>query len=127
MRYNPAMLILIRGLPGSGKSTQARALAARGFRHFEADLWFEQHGAFDVALLPQAHAWCRAQALAALEEGCDVVVSITFIKRAELRPYLAAAARLGIAAEVRCVTGAWPSLHDVPPDVLAQMARDFEP
>ena len=121
------MLILIRGLPGSGKSTLARKLARRGYVHLEADMWFEQRGAFDAALLPQAHAWCRAQAVAALEAGRAVVVSNTFIRRADLRPYVVAAARLGIITEVRCATGTWPSLHHVPADVLAQMARDFEP
>lgn len=126
-RYKPAMLILIRGLPGSGKSTLARQLARRGFVHLEADMWFEQRGAFDAALLPQAHAWCRAQAAAALQAGRHVVVSNTFIKRADLRPYIVAAARLGIITEVRHATGTWPSLHAVPADVLAQMARDFEP
>ncbi|MCX7007768.1 MAG: ATP-binding protein [Kiritimatiellaeota bacterium] len=126
-RYKPAMLILIRGLPGSGKSTLARKLARHGFVHLEADMWFKQRGEFDAALLPQAHIWCRAQAIPALEAGRDVVVSNTFIKRAEMRPYLSAAARLGVIAEIRCATGTWPSLHDVPADVFAQMTRDFEP
>lgn len=127
MRYNPVMLILIRGLPGSGKSTLARKLARRGFAHFEADMWFEQRGAFDAALLPQAHAWCRAQAAKALKAGRNVVVSNTFIRRADLRPYVVAATRLGIITEVRCATGSWPSLLNVPAGVLAQMTRDFEP
>jgi predicted kinase len=120
------MLILSRGLPGSGKSTLAGELVARGFRHFEADLWFEQRGAFDPALLPEAHAWCLAQAGAALAAGADVVVSNTFVTHAEMQPYLAAAARFGVAVEVRRATGAWPSRHQVPAEVLAQMARDFE-
>ena len=121
------MLILIRGLPGSGKSTRARKLARRGFVHLEADMWFEQRGAFDAALLPQAHAWCRARAAAALKAGRNVVVSNTFIRRADLRPYIVAAARLGIITEIRRATGRWRSLHNVPAEVLAQMARDFEP
>ena len=127
MRYNRAMLILIRGLPGSVKSTRARKLARRGFVHLEADMWFERRGAFDATLLPHAHAWCRAQTAAALKAGRDVVVSNTFIRRADLRPYIVAAARLGIITEVRCTTGRWRSLHNVPAEVLAQMARDFEP
>jgi len=32
-------LVLIRGLPGSGKSTMAKALAKSGFKHFEADTY----------------------------------------------------------------------------------------
>ena len=121
------MLILIRGLPGSGKSTLARELVARGFAHFEADMWFEQRGAFDAALLSEAHAWCLAQATAALKNGHDVVVSNTFIKHAEMQPYLDAAQRLGKAVEIRCATGTWPNRHNVPAEVLTQMTRDFEP
>jgi len=104
------MLILIRGLPGSGKSTLARELATRGFAHFEADMWFEQRGAFDPAL----------------EAGHNIVVSNTFIKRAELQPYLDAAQRFGVAVEIRRATDAWPSLHNVPDAVFRQMVRDFE-
>ncbi len=121
------MLILIRGLPGSGKSTLARRLAKRGFVHLEADMWFEQRGAFDAALLPRAHVWCRAQTTAALVAGRAVVVSNTFVKRADMRPYIVVAARLGVITEIRHATGRWRSLHHVPAAVLAQMARDFEP
>ena len=121
------MLILIRGLPGSGKSTLARELAARGFVHIEADMWFEQRGSFDAALLPEAHAWCLAQTVVALESGRDVVVSNTFVKQSEMQPYLDTARRLGQTVEIRCATGTWPSRHNVPAEVLTQMTRDFEP
>jgi tRNA uridine 5-carbamoylmethylation protein Kti12 len=35
-------LILIRGLPGSGKSTIAREYVKQGYHHFEADMYFEK-------------------------------------------------------------------------------------
>lgn len=55
-------LVLIRGLPGSGKSTIARELAAKGYKHFEADMWFEmRRKPFDGLLLRHAHRWCKEQ------------------------------------------------------------------
>ena len=33
-------LILVRGLPGSGKSTEAKKIAKTGYYHFEADQYF---------------------------------------------------------------------------------------
>ena len=38
-------LVLIRGLPGSGKTTMARVLALVGYEHHEADHYFERDGA----------------------------------------------------------------------------------
>jgi Chromatin associated protein KTI12 len=48
-------LVLIRGVPGSGKSTRAREL--QEYLHFEADMYFIRDGAytFDSDLLPAAH------------------------------------------------------------------------
>lgn len=38
--YTSGELVLIRGLPGSGKSTMAEVLAQVGYEHFEADMYF---------------------------------------------------------------------------------------
>jgi len=32
-------LVIIRGLPGSGKSTFAKKFVEKGFKHYEADMW----------------------------------------------------------------------------------------
>lgn len=39
-------LVLIRGLPGSGKSTMAKVLAQVGYEHYEADMFFERDGVY---------------------------------------------------------------------------------
>ena len=50
-------LILLRGLPGSGKSTFAKSL---GGIHIEADQYFMQDGEykFDASQLKHAHNYC---------------------------------------------------------------------
>lgn len=54
-------LVLIRGLPGSGKSTMARILRQVGYEHFEADIFFEDRGVYryDASRVADAHAWCQ--------------------------------------------------------------------
>ncbi len=54
-------LVLIRGLPGSGKSTMAKDLATQGYLHFEADMYFELDGhyRYDASCIREAHSWCQ--------------------------------------------------------------------
>lgn len=70
-------LILIRGLPGSGKSTRARGLAMAGFLHFEADNFFERDGLYqyDASRIKDAHAWCQKMTREALADGKRVVAA----------------------------------------------------
>lgn len=91
-----ATLILVRGLPGSGKSTVGH-LISDAIR-CEADHFFVRHGngvyKFDPSLLPQAHAECQKEAREALEMvssgrgSYPIVVSNTFSCRWEMEPYL---------------------------------------
>ena len=55
-----AELVLIRGLPASGKTTMASVLPMIGYKHFEADMFFEVGGVYlyDAKRIGEAHAWC---------------------------------------------------------------------
>ena len=54
-------LYIVRGLPGSGKSTFAEALVGSDFLVCEADKYFIVDGEykFDATKLRQAHEWCK--------------------------------------------------------------------
>lgn len=90
------MLILVRGLPGSGKSSFAGNFEAAEV--FAADDYFYKRGegkyAFDPTLLGEAHKYCQRATYFALYAGRDVVVTNTFSCRWELEPYLKFAAEV---------------------------------
>lgn len=81
-------LVLIRGLPGSGKSTYARRFYS-GYVHCEADHYFyDKDGVYryNPDLIRQAHAACQKKAREALRSGKSVVVSNTFVRQWEMLP-----------------------------------------
>lgn len=119
-------LVLIRGLPGSGKSTMARAMP--GYSHYEADMFFDVGGyKFDVKLLPNAHAWCLNAAKRAMRNGMKCVVSNTFTRNWEMEPYIEAAAHFGVPCRIIEARGNWPNIHSVPEDVIDRMRARWEP
>ena len=122
-------LVLIRGLPGSGKSTMAKALARAGFEHFEADTYHmnnEGDYCFDRANAKAAHEWCQQETRKALERGKQVVVSNTFIQLWEMVPYFDMAKALGIEPNVLEAKGNWQNVHAVPAEVMANMRERWE-
>lgn len=117
-------LILVRGLPGSGKSTIAKQLDGI---HLEADQYFMIDGEyqFDVYKLRQAHEWCQSETRLHLRRGFDVVVSNTFTTIKELRPYFEIAQEFGIVPNVIVAQGDFGSVHAVPEETLARMRARF--
>lgn len=121
-----AQLIIIRGLPGSGKTTMAGVITKIGYRHFEADMFFEVEGRYqyDATRIRDAHAWCQRMTRAALERGENVVVSNTFTHLREMQPYVEMGAKTIRVIEAQ---GKWESVHGVPPEMLERMAARWEP
>ncbi len=116
-------LVLIRGLPGSGKTTMAKAM--KGYAHIEADQWMINDAGiyhFDPSKLSAVHAACRAATKRALDAGHNVVVSNTFVKRKQMKPYF----EMGYPVRVIEATGHYESLHKVPKHVNEEMRELWE-
>lgn len=95
-------LTIIRGLPGSGKTTMANKIAGEGDAVVAADDFFSMSGEyrFSPNKLGEAHSWCQEEARKALTEGRDVVVHNTFSTRWEMEPYLKMGEEVGADIEV---------------------------
>jgi hypothetical protein len=121
-------LLIIRGLPGSGKTTLAKSLPA--FDHFEADQFFTGPDGiyrYDRTRIADAHIWCQAKAKKSLKEGRSVVIANTFSRLHELTQYINLGYESGATIHVIETTGRWTNVHGIPHDVLKRMAERWEP
>lgn len=127
-------LYLVRGLPGSGKSTRASHLDVTEV--CEADQYFEIGGdyQFDPKKLSQAHAWCREKTRRVLQRGESVAVANTFTQWWEMEPYFQMAEETGAEVEVVSVYDggcsdeelAARNLHGVPLETIRRMRERWE-
>jgi predicted kinase len=127
-------LILLRGLPGSGKSTAAKLLGANGagYAHHEADMYFMQDGVynFDASKLRNAHEWCRNQTEKSMMDDkiSVVIVSNTFTQEWEMEAYTNLANQYGYRVTSFIVENrhGGVNVHGVPEDKLQMMKDRFE-
>jgi predicted kinase len=128
------MLYLVRGLPGSGKSTFSKTL---GGIHIEADQYFvdiEGNYNFDGSKIKLAHEYCRAQTGAwmktdGLQVNVDkIVVSNTFTQEWEMEPYYELAKKYGYKVFSIIVENRHEGIneHGVPEEKIEQMKNRFE-
>lgn len=123
-------IILIRGLPGSGKTTMAHKIATKhGHVVMEADLYFyDEKGVydFDPKELKKAHCWCQMQVSRLMYHNKNIVVANTFIRKWEMEPYYKLADDYGYFINVIVCSNNYGSIHHVPDWKIKQMEDTWE-
>jgi predicted ABC-type ATPase len=127
-------LILLRGLPGSGKSTVA-SIIEPAF-HYEADMYFiDENGDyhFDGSKLKEAHQWCKQEVESAMNAVYGspphkIVVSNTFTQEWEMEAYYKLAEKYGYRVSSLIVENrhGCTNVHGVPEEKIDEMFNRFE-
>lgn len=123
------VLFIIRGLPGSGKSTLGHILAPE--ECYSADDYFDRfcNGHFIPSRLSSAHGWCKAVIEDAMEAGVSkVAVANTFTQGWEMKYYEVLAETFGYRVFHLIVENRHngTSVHNVPQDTVEKMRKRFE-
>jgi predicted kinase len=120
------MLYIVRGLPGSGKTTLAEALSSTCF---SADDFFTRDGVytFDPSRLSAAHESCRVRVHKAMSSGVHpIAVHNTFSRLWEISPYVLLAKQHGYRITAVTTEGSYGSVHGVPGHTIVRMAQRWQ-
>lgn len=126
-------LLLLRGLPGAGKSTLASILMANhsSSKSLSADQYFEVADGsyqFDAAKLPQAHVWCQEQCRDAMQQAKElIIVANTFTEEWEMSAYfqLATAHHYQVFSVIVENRHGNQSVHAVSSETMITMKKRF--
>jgi predicted kinase len=126
-------LILVRGIPGAGKSTYAKKLHDDGdvFIHLETDnYWIRPDGHYDfnVHRIKESHAWCLKNTKEWMVRlpYQSIAVANTFTQKWEMQKYIDLAKELDYDLEVHRLNGGFESIHSVPKETIDKMIKRFE-
>ena len=130
-------LYIVRGLPGSGKSTFALELVGSDFLVCEADKYFMVDGEykFDGSKLKEAHESCRNLVETYMKDSLindqfyrEIAVSNTFTQEWEMQAYIDLAKQYGYMVFTVIVENRHGGVnqHGVPDEALTRMRDRFE-
>ena len=133
------VLYIVRGIPGSGKSTFAKMLVGEDFLVCEADKYFidKETGEynFDFTKIKEAHKFCQDTVETYMKDSLvndqfyrEIAVSNTFTQEWEMEPYLELAKTYGYKTFSIIVENRHGGVnqHSVPDEVLTKMRERFE-
>ena len=131
------VLFLVRGLPGSGKTSFATAIW-NDYAVCEADKFFydkEGNYNFDSSKLKDAHAWCKNEVETRMKDHQDnqqyypeIAVSNTFTQEWEMEDYFKLAEKYGYKVVSLIIENrhGGQNVHGVPEDKLQIMKNRFQ-
>lgn len=131
------VLFLVRGLPGSGKSTFATHIWS-DYAVCEADKFFYDKDGnynFDATKLREAHAWCKNEVETRMKDNenneqfyPEIAVSNTFTQEWEMEDYYKLAEKYGYKVVSLIVENrhSGNNVHGVPDEKIEQMRNRFQ-
>jgi predicted kinase len=129
-------LILLRGVPGSGKTTLANVILQQPNNNpqeiLSADDFFEGENGeynFDSTKLKEAHNYCQFRCSERMrQQKVRIVVANTFTQEWEMDEYFKMAERYNYRVHTIIVENRHgnENIHGVPKDKLQQMKNRFE-
>jgi predicted kinase len=131
-------LFLVRGIPGSGKSTFANHIWNE-YAVCEADKYFvdkeTKEYKFDTSKLKEADEWCRNEVEIRMKDHQanpqfypEIVVSNTFTQEWEMQAYIDLASKHGYQVVSLIIENRHgnSNIHSVPVETLEKMRKRFE-
>jgi len=129
-------LILLRGLPGSGKSTFANVILQQPSNNpqevLSADDFFVNNEGvyiFDSSKIKEAHNYCQFRCSERMRQGiARIVVANTFTQEWEMEEYYKMSERYNYRVHTVIMENRHgnENVHGVPDDKLQQMKNRFE-
>jgi len=120
-------LYIVRGLPGSGKSSLAKKVTELVY---SADDFFTNKKGeynFNAKLLGKAHEWCWGKVRDAMFIGAEAVaVANTFTQAWEAEKYYQIADEYGYSVFVIECQNDFGNVHDVPQESIDAMKKRWE-
>lgn len=121
-------LILVRGVPGAGKSTLAAKISGW---NVSADEYFDRFndGGFDPTILRHAHLWCQRVCAGFMMHEVDLIaVHNTFTRKREMNKYFEMAEDFDYKVTTIIVENhhGSSSIHGVPDAKIQEMKDRFD-
>lgn len=121
-------LIIVRGAPGSGKSTFAKTFT--GFYHYENDMYrYDRYGNYNNSqddILKYINR-CFRDACIALFAGVNVVVSNCYTKENTIFELIEFAKECGATIEIYELKTRFQNIHEVPAEQVEKIINRFQP
>jgi len=132
-------LYIVRGVPGSGKSTFAKKLVEHDFLVCEADKYFvdKETGEykFDLSKIKEAHKFCQDLVETYMKDSLvndqfyrEIAVSNTFTQEWEMEHYFGLAKKYGYTVFTLIVENrhGGKNIHNAPDEIIEKMKQRFE-
>lgn len=123
------MLIVVRGLPGSGKTELVEQLSKelRIPHHLKPDIYYDKHNIIRITpdKVKEANAWCIAETYNILRSRLNCIVSNVFVTKKDVLPYINMCKYFGTECRIVVANGE-AYMNNIPDEQCKEMIDNWE-